>query len=216
MRAVIDRWLFTILILLVPRLLNATSVDGFVPPPKMPNIDHLHPTLKSPPISKIIMGKLVLELELTTLNEVKKSASAGVIQHMGDAGGSEYWLCYSTSLRRQPERIWVSSGELGGSEHAVGIFYAEAGSEMTRGSADCPGLPLWLRPVSFGNSLWLGSSPEQLKELFGKPSAKMGNWWFYSYSGKAPLVGFDQLSILGVGISNGKVVGLFVSQATTN
>lgn len=213
-RSTIALSLLIMLIQPVLRPLNAASADGLIPPPAMPNMDHLTSTLTAPPISKIILGKLVVGLELTTLGEVKKSAGVGEIQHKGDAGGSEDWLCYTTSFRGQPERIWISSGELGGPEHAIGSFYAATGNKEK--SAHCPELPAQLRPVSLGNPLWLGSSPDQLKDLFGKPSMKSDGWWVYSYSGKVPANGFDRLAILGVRILNGKVVGLFVSQATTD
>lgn len=215
-RAAMGRWLCIMLILLVPRSLNAASVTGFNPPPKMPNMDNLPSTLTSPPTSKVLLGKLVVEFERTTLGEVQKSAGVGSIQHRGDAGDSEDWLCYTTLSREQPERIWISSGELGGSNHTVGSFYAAVSSKATKGSAHCPELPAQLRPVSLGNALWLGSSLDQLKELFGEPSTKRGNWWFYSYSGKVPANGFDQIAILGVRVTNGKIVALFASQATTN
>jgi hypothetical protein len=94
-------WLWVTLSQLVSGPLNAASTNGFMPPPKMPNMDHLTPTLAAPPISKAILGKLVIAFELTTLDEVQKSAGIGAIKHMGDAGGSEDWLCYTVTLPRQ-------------------------------------------------------------------------------------------------------------------
>lgn len=214
-RATMKFWLWVMLIQLAPRLLNAAPAEGIIPPPTMPNMNHIPSKLTAPATSKVLLGKLIVELELTTLGEVQKSAGVGAIQHMGDAGGSEDWLCYTTSLRGQSERIWISSGELGGSEHAVDSFYAVANTN-SKESAHCPELPARLRPVSLGSPIWLGSSPHQLNALYGEPSMKSSGWWFYSYSGKVPVNGFDRLAILGAHVINGKIVGLFVSQATTN
>ena len=169
----------------------------------------------------VVLGKLTLKFETTTLGQVREMAGVGAIQHRGDAGESEDWLCYTMS-DTQPARIWISSGELGGPEHAVGGFYAVANSKDTKKSASCPRLPTQLHPVSLGNPLWLGANPNLLKKLFGEPSAKESGWWLYFYAGKIPapskfnsVEGFDQDMFLGARISDGKIVALFVSQTTT-
>jgi hypothetical protein len=214
--AKVERWLGIMLTVLVLPWSCIASAEGSVtPPPKMPRIDHLPSTLSAPPTSKLVFGKLIIEFERTTLDEIKRAADVGVIQHRGDAGDSENWLCYSAPFREQSQRIWISSGELGGFRHTVSHLYVEVDSKEKQ-SDDCPELPAQLRPVSLDNVLWLGSSLERFKEVLGTPSAKNGAWWLYSYSGKVPANGFDQSTILGVRINSGKVVGLFVSQATTN
>jgi hypothetical protein len=215
-RIAVVRLLFIMLATLVSQWPCIASAESDVlPPPKIPSMNHLPSTLSAPPASKIIFGELIVEFERTTLNEVEKAAGAGVIQHRGDAGDSENWLCYRTSLHGRQEHIWISSGELGGSKHTVGSVYASTVDRVKK-SVDCPILPAQLRPVSLGNQLWLGSSPDQLKEILGAPSAKNGDWLLYSYIGKASANGLDRLAILGVRFRDGRAVDLFISQATTN
>jgi hypothetical protein len=193
----------------------ALAENGTFPPPKLPSMNHLPATLSTPPVSEIVFGELTVEFERTTLDKIKKAAGIGVIEHRGDAGDREDWLCYSTSLHGKPEYIWIASGELGGSEHTVGSFYASAVDKVER-SINCPALPAQLRPVSLGNKLWLGSSRSQLKQALGAPSAKDGDWLLYSYSGRVSASGFDRLTILAIRVCDGKAVDLFVSQSTTN
>jgi hypothetical protein len=57
------------------------------------------------------------------LGEILQSARTGAIHHPGDAGQSEYWVCFTTPYGAQTQRIWVSAGELGGPEHTVGGVY---------------------------------------------------------------------------------------------
>ncbi len=214
--ATIRLWLFTVTILLIPHWLYAATDTDVIAPPQIPNIDHLRPTLTLSPISNILLGNMEIELERTTIGDIQKHANAGVIYHKGDAGGSENWVCYTIPNAKQSERIWFSSGELGGPEHTVGSLYAIIGDDEMKPSASCPQLPAQLRPVSLSNSLWLGTNPNRLKELFGKPSATINDWRFYSYSGKAPINDFEKLAILGVRVRNGKIIGLCEFQATTD
>jgi hypothetical protein len=209
-------WLFVISALVASIASNAVPLESSVLHPKLPNMDNLPSTLTSPPTSKIFLGKLAVEFEHTTLNEIKNSVGVGVVQHRGDAGGSEDWLCYTTSSRGRSERIWISSGELGGTEHVVDRFYVELDKQAGKGLMHCPKLPTQFRHVSLENSLWLGADIGQLKVLFGEPSARIDDWLLYSYSGKVRVNGFDRLAILGVRVCNGIVIGLYMSQVSTN
>jgi hypothetical protein len=201
----------------VPALARASAESERIgTPPQMPDLDNLSPTLVSSPVSTVLLGALTVEFERTTLADIQKSASAGVINHKGDAGDSQYWICYSLPPGDQPERIWLSSGELGGPHHAVDTFHAEINYNAIKPTLSCPELPRESRPVSLGNSLWLGASSERLEKVVGEPSAKIGSWWFYSYSGRAPIAGFDRLAIFGAQILNDKIVRLYESQVTTN
>lgn len=175
-------------------------------------------TLKLP-VNKILLGDFVVELESTTLDDVQKIIGSGIIQHRGDAGDSEYWLCYSIPTKKEPQRIWFSSGEMGGDNHAILSIAAKSGAY---GLKDCPELPAKFRKVSFGNALWLGNDSGTLKTLFGEPSGKSGNWWIYSYAGKslpgpqdAPNVAYDVTATVEAEVKDGKIVTLSISQVTS-
>jgi len=193
--------------------LSAESCNAFAPP-KLPNLDNIPATLSYPPKTKVMLGKLSIELERTPLGIAQRSAGTGVIQHRGDAADSEDLLCFTTGFGLQPQRIWFSSGELGGSQRIIDAFYASVSEAAVMDSRFCPELPQRLHPVSIGK-LWLGASQEKLKGWLGKPSAKRDGWWLYSYAGKVNQ-DFDEVEIVGVRIVRGKVVAIFASKSTTN
>ena len=191
----------------------ATAERDLVPPPQLPNTDNVVPTLGTSPIRNIHLGKLSIELEHTTLHDIQESAGVGTIHRRGDAGGSESWVCFTIVSEAIPERVWLASGELGGLEHHIDSFYASVSLEPP--SASCPALPARLHPVSLGDTVWLGAELRELKHLSFKPSGTMGDWQFFSYSGKV-LNGFDRLAIFGVHVSRGRIDALYESQVTTN
>lgn len=204
-------WLCSLVILWAAK--SSAAQTSAISPPALPDLDHLISTLASAPISKVAFGNLSVELEKTTLDQVRLVAG-GTIQHDGDSGGSKYWLCYTTSQNKQPVRIWILSGELGGEEHLIVGFHAK--KMKAKASANCPLLPLQLRQVISDSAVWLGSTTKQLTNLLGEPSETKDDWWLYSYSGKLPANGFDRLTILGARIKGEKVIDFFASQATTN
>jgi hypothetical protein len=213
--------------LLTSQLPCAAAELDAVAPPKLPNIDHVRPTLKESPVSNVLLGTLAIKLESTSLDDILNAAGSGDINHMGDAGGSQYWICYTLPFNDESERIWFSSGELGGPDNKIDSFYAVI-DEKVKSSTSCPELPARLRPASLSNGVGLGAASDMLDRRLGKPSAKIGGWRFYSYTGPTsglwidPVTGksrkkeFEELGILGVRIRDGKIVGLFESQITSD
>lgn len=199
--------------LLPSQSLCATADRELVPPPQLPNIDNLTPTLGASPIRNIRLGKLSIVLEHTTLHDIQELAEVGTIHRRGDAGGNESWICFTIVSGAMRERVWLASGELGGPEHSIDSFYASVSLEPP--SSSCPELPARLRPVSLGDTVWLGAEPRELRHLSSKPSGMVGDWQFYSYSGKVPS-GFERLAIFGVHVSRSRIDALYESQVTTN
>ena len=179
-------------------------------PPKLPNLDKIPATLPYPPVTKVILGKLIIEFEQTPLGKAQRLAGTGIIQHRGDAADSEDFICFTSGS----QRVWFSSGELGGSQHIIDAFYASASNSALKDSRFCPELSQQLRPISLGK-IWLGASQENLKNWLGEPSTKRDGWWLYSYSGKVNQ-DFDEVAIMGARVVHGKVVALFASKSTTN
>jgi hypothetical protein len=54
----------------------------------------VHPTLQTEPVLSITAGSLRIELEVTTLDAVKRQFG-GTIRGTGDAGDAATWLCYA-------------------------------------------------------------------------------------------------------------------------
>lgn len=78
-------------------LLTATyaySAD-ISPPPRFPLEVAPKATMKAAPVSLIKIGRISVIFDKTTLGEAIKEIGAGKIQHQGDAGESEYWICYA-------------------------------------------------------------------------------------------------------------------------
>jgi hypothetical protein len=207
------KYCLCLLLILCPLTPLCAAIDGGVFPPKLPDVNDLPSTLKSVPVTAVTLGTMSVEFEITSLLAVKKATKIGRILHRGDAGGSEYALCYTIAFGPAQERIWLSSGELGGPEHSIENFYAETGSNVESNS--CPALPTNLRPVSLSNALWLGQKISHVTKRLGQPSVKKDGWWLYSYSGKASN-DLDLSGIFGAKVTNGIVVALFVNHLTTN
>jgi hypothetical protein len=207
------RLIFGVVALLVLQVpFAARAICGTVPPPNVPNMDHVPSTMTAPPVSKVFLGGFEIEFERTTLAQVRSAIGVGVVRHQGDAASSEDFICYSDDPGR---RIWISSGELGGYEHAVTSIYATVSSAAPR-NVDCPELPARFRSISIGKGIWLGSSTSSTERMLGNPSEKRNDWSFYSYSGKVMAGEFDRLTTLAVHVRAGVIVDLFASQSTTN
>jgi hypothetical protein len=102
-----------ILTLLFALCNNALS-ESRNPPPIREHSD-VPATLKIDPVQKIRIGNFVAEFEKTTLAEIRNAHDSGSIEHSGDAGGGQYWLCYS----KPGQRIWfISPDEMGGPKHS--------------------------------------------------------------------------------------------------
>jgi hypothetical protein len=191
------------------------AIEGSIPPPDLPRSENLRAKLHSSPITKISLGKLDVILETTTLKDIIRSAGVGTIEHNGDASESQYWICYTATAGNKFQRIWIMSGEMGGDQHDVNSFQVEAAVLPTKFN-HCPELPAHLTPMSFGKSIWIGSSQRQIKDWLGESIATTNGWSFYSYSGPSSLKGFDEATLIGVRIINGRVVSLFASKSTSN
>lgn len=137
------------------------------------------------PTPGFTLGKLRVRFEETTLGEVKKAASSGQISHAGDAGDSNYWLCYTLSQRQQPARIWIMSSEMGGTDHAV-TNATVVSLKSAKPTADCPTLSEKLFPVSLDVPLWVGSREAAVQRALGAPSYRQGAWRSYDFEAKVP------------------------------
>jgi hypothetical protein len=207
----------------------ASSLDALVPPPRIPYVENIPlATLSLPPVNQVNLGNFTLNLEQTTLDQVLYEAGVGTIQLRGDAGDSEHWICFAVSSQNQSQRIWVSAGELGGPAHSAYLLYAEAYKQPLEESHLCPELPKKMRPISIDSTIWLGSSGDKLLKKFGSPSKKYGQWWIYSYSGRASsaiknsfekkrdTTEYDIQGVLSVRIVDGRIVTLYASKTSTN
>ncbi len=156
------------------------------PPPKPPfKTYYKNPLSEKKPAASLRMGSFEVVFEKTTLAMVIKAANRGQIAHQGDAADRLSWVCYTIERRTQNERIWVASGEMGGSEHAVTQITAQVVSPADY-APDCPKLPKELLPVSFGNAIWLGTEKDRALSILGRPSEQEGSWWAFDYTGKVP------------------------------
>jgi hypothetical protein len=196
------------------------NVCAETPPPATP-LDAMtwKATLKHKPSTTLRMGTLRIRLEQTTLDDVRRVASAGKIAHRGDAGDSIYWLCYTNATRNQAQRIWiVSDGEMGGSAHYVTEISAETTSNE-HATTDCPALPKRLSAVSLANDLWLGASEWQATMRLEAPSYQNGAWRSFDFAGKVagdcPGGALDLTASLMLHFQNGRVNSLRVSQITS-
>lgn len=207
-----------LVVLILTGISTISSADSI--PPKTPFDSQSWKAMsKEKPSNGIKMGSLRVKFEETTLDYIRKAASAGEILHHGDAGESIYWLCYTNFNSSRGERIWViSDGEMGGSEHSVTRVSAQILPNV-KATKDCPALPANLKPVSLDNDLWLNSAASVVLKKLGAPSYKKEPWRVYDFEGKLPgncgADGFDLSNWLMVRVGKGRVTSLHAGQVTS-
>jgi hypothetical protein len=184
------------------------------PPPRAPFDSVDWPALSTAKVTTgLKMGTFAVTYEKTTLGEIRNKIGTGQIKHHGDAAESTYWLCYST----KKERIWILSGEMGGSENAVLNVVIEDGE--FKKNQDCPALPSNYQPVSFINGLWVSATEDAVLKILGRPSHTKGQWLSFDYLGKEMSFckpsGADVMNWVVLKVINGRVVAIHAGQVTS-
>lgn len=208
--------LLTFIIILSSLCHNSFGETTEPPPPTNERIT-VSATLKVDPIQEIRIGSFKAQFEKTTLGEILDALGIGSIQHAGDAGGSQYWICYSSPN----QRIWlISHGEMGGSDHALTQVQAISTRSTSPGNAACPQIPIRFQSVSM-NFGWIGTSQEKFLKAPGQPSGKQDGLFIYYYAGKklgmydGQSMEWDVTSYVEVVISDNKVSSIFASHVTS-
>jgi hypothetical protein len=196
-----------ILILTLATLSNA--MDKSTSPPATDDNISVDATLKEDPVQKIQIGKFIAVFEDTTLAEIRNFLGAGSINHSGDAGSSQYWLCYSL----KGQRVWfISDGEMGGSDHVLTQVHVISTGEKNVKNKSCPPLPPEVKPIQFDFG-WIGTTKESLINSLGQPSGVDGNALIYFYHGKD--ADGDVLGYVEVKFKNNKIISIYASHVTS-
>ena len=190
------------------------------PPPPLP-FDSVTETLRTKPVTQLLMGKFVISLEVTGLPEVRRTIGIGSIGFEGDGADAASWLCYTLDDSLPHERLWIiSNAEMGGPGQQVDGVRAQLANKA-EATNDCPSLPKQFHPISFNHAVWLGTSAGSMRSIFGSPSKVIGQWQQYYYSGKtrgdgrcAP-DGYDVLNGVAVKIERGLITDIHASQTTS-
>jgi hypothetical protein len=171
--------------------------------------------LTSSPVNGMSLGKMRIDFNRTTLLDVETTVLLGTIDHAGDAGESDYWLCYTVTRGGHSERLWiVSDGEMGGSDHEVTGAFATRLDPKSASKADCPELPRRFSSIELSNGLWLGDAANKVGSALRTTSRGSDGWWGYRYEGKTAiavrgeLVDFDVTSSVDVKLRRGLIVGI--------
>ena len=172
----------------------------------------------APPFVGAMLGRVALEFEKTTLQQVITAASAGRIEHAGDAGGSTYWVCYLVREGAAPSTVWILSGEMGGPDHKVlQVLLTSASADGD--ARDCPVLPAHMREVSLAGGLSIGMSLDRLSAQLGVVVGATDKWYGYRYSVTIPSQhcggAVDGSGAVAAQVQNGKVVALAANQVTS-
>lgn len=183
-------------------------------PPGTSEIITVPATLECDPIQEIHIGSVKAEFEKTTLGETLNAIGIGSIQHAGDAGGYQEWLCYSLPS----QRIWLISSEMGGGR--LTQVQAISTRSTSRGNAACPQIPTRFQLI-FMNFGWLGTTQENLLKSRGQPSGRKDGRLMYFFAGKKPglyggqSVEWDVTSYVEAVIVDNKVSSLYASHVTS-
>ncbi|MDF2120110.1 hypothetical protein PY365_31570 [Roseiarcaceae bacterium H3SJ34-1] len=203
----------TLLLLLLLFAIPANTCFAQTPPPPFEEhaLEGAPPTVAKRLATRFSLGAFAGRFEETPLGAVRKAVGAGSVQHQGDAAGSLHWLCY----RRGQNRLWVTSGEMGGADHRVTEIVAELTDKDTGTSADCAVLPKKFAPLVFDGKLHLGLSRSEVVKALGPPSKSDAARTVYSHQGKVA-GGFDETAWFILQLREEKLVSMRGGKATTN
>jgi hypothetical protein len=193
-----------------------SATQASTPPPDAPSLHGA--STAQPPATHIKLGAIAVVLEETSLREVAQSMGAGKIAHLGDAGESQYWLCYSSDN----SRVWIiSAGEMGGSDHEVTRIVVRHGKSSS--NEECPTLEGKLLRLSINDRDWLGKPISEVTKAIGKPSIAHGSMRLYEYVGNSgevdaqqcPPTGFDVMNWLAFESQNDEVTTIHLGQISS-
>ena len=189
-------WLFGVALMLAGGPALAAVPDA--PPSPMIDVLSAPATAKAPFAQTLHMGGAKFELETDSLADIVKLIGTGTLGHMGDAGSSYSWVCYSLPHAR----LWLSGGEGGDLDTVTAQVSEEAAS------ASCPALPAAYRSVNLDGAIWLGVSEAAAVKRLGPAGKSATNWraWHRKLAFKTDKV--DEDDGLAVRIDGGKVVFL--------
>ncbi len=202
-----------LVLLLLLFVIPANKCSAQTPPPPLDEyaFEHVPPTVVKRLATRFSLGAFAGRFEETPLGAVRDAVGEGTIQHQGDAAGSIYWLCY----RRAQHRLWVSSGEMGGSDHRVTQIVEELTENDTETSADCAIMPDKFAPLVFDGKLHLGMSRSEVVKALGPPSKSDAAQTMYSHVGKLAH-GFDETAWLILRFREDTLVSMRGGKTTSN
>jgi hypothetical protein len=203
------------LIVILSSLCHSSYGESIEPPPPTNESIKVSATLKVDPVREIRIGSFKAQFEKTTLGEILETVGIGSIQHAGEAGESQYWLCYSLPN----QRIWLISTEMGGSGHKL-IQVQAISTKSSRENAACPQIPARFKSISmkFG---WLGTNQDDFIKALGRPSGKEDGRLMYHYAGKKPgvydgqRIEWDVTSYVEVVMEKSKISSITASHVTS-
>jgi len=203
----------TLFLLLLLFAIPATTCSAQTAPPAFDEkvLENVSPTVKARLAMRFSLGAFSGRFEDTPLSAVRKAVGAGTIQHQGDAAGSLNWLCY----QRGQNRLWVTSGEMGGDDHRVTEIVAELTGKDTATAADCATLPDKFAPLVFDGRLRLGMSRAEVVKVMGQPSKSDDAQTIYLHAGKVAK-DFDETAWFRLQFREDKLVSMRGGKSTVN
>jgi hypothetical protein len=203
----------TLFLLLLLFAIPANDCSAQTPPPPFDEhaFEGVPPTVAKRLATRFSLGAFAGRFEETPLGAVRKAVGEGTIQHQGNAAGSIYWLCY----RRAQHRLWVTSGEMGGSDHRVTEIVEELAEKDTETSTDCAIIPEKFAPLVFDGKLHLGMSRSEVVTALGPPSKSEAAQMLYSHVGKLAH-GFEEIAWLILQFREEKLVSMRGGKTTSN
>jgi hypothetical protein len=203
----------TLFLLLFLFAIHAGTCFAQTPPPPIDEypLEGVPATVAKKLAMRFSLGAFAGRFEETPLEAVRKAVGAGTTQRQGDAAGSLNWLCYGSGQ----DRLWVTSGEMGGADHRVTEIVAELTEKDTATSADCAMLPKKFAPLAFDGKLHLGMSRSEVVKALGQPSKSDAAQTIYYHAGKLAN-GFDETAWFILQFRDEKLVSMRGGKATTN
>jgi hypothetical protein len=152
-------------------------------PPHQLNRVSASSELDRKPTTGLRLGPQQISFEETGLKDIGVGMHNVIVHHAlpkGDERGYSY-LCFTAITDSHRERWWLLSDDFfgGAPNYPITGVFAEKLDLSDKPTQNCPAPPPQFLTASFDNHLWLGSSSDDLKKVFGSELPARG-WFRYS------------------------------------
>lgn len=156
-----------------------TSAEAFVDVAPMAyptSLLEVPATLAEPPADFLRLGKPIVRLEVSSLEDVARLTNATRLRE-GHGVFSRDVMCLSGTEQGKPVIAWLVASD---TEHVSEVQLLRQPPETTIPQV-CRALPAELLPFRLGR-IGIGMTPEEVEELVGPPSRVADDGWHYWFS----------------------------------
>jgi hypothetical protein len=155
-------------------------------------------------------------IDESTMQEVQDKF--GTVRKLPRKEHASERICYSSVDKRNETVLVIGAGPLGGYS-ILTVFKLLSNHAGLEESGGCKEIPDISRETGTNSGLKIGLSEQEIVDLLGTPSKKIGNDWFYLFEAKEKNKGglvFTSLSSIHVKFENMKSTEISITRVTSN